>query len=687
MSQSDSVSQASGRPKPLTGRLDRADRKAIIGWALDPFSPQTRVALAVKANGEVIGRVVADQHRPDLEQAGKGDGRCSFRFIGLKMLAPDVEYRIEVCRESDDRPLPGSPIVLPATMPSTMIAAPRPEPQVASHAPPPSQETVGALAGSLDSVSRQRVTGWAQDPDHPDRRVGLAVSIDGRVVGRLLADRFRADLQAAGIGDGNHAFDFMLPKLSPFAAHEVRLLREVDGKDLPGSPFSLEPASQLDAKTEAGLAGLLADIDTDEAERHALAFLAEQTELLLARRAERDSGRLARQAQAEFRRRWAGSLQDAGEAAPAQEALRPRALFVDEFVPYAGRDAGSVAILSHMRAVAALGYEVSFVAARGMEDAGKLAALAEGEGISCFGAPFYYSVEDVLKRQAATFDVVYLHRIINARAYLALVQLYHPKARIIYSVADLHHLRLARQGEIQQRPELVAHSRAVAFAEFAAAAQAHAVVTHSPFEAKLLGERVPANKVHVVPWTVPVRPCAVPFAERAGLAVISQFGHPPNPDSVYWLTRHVMPLVWAEDPLFRCLIAGYGWAADSLPNRDERVEIVGPVDDLMQVFSRVRLTAAPLRFGAGIKGKVLESFAAGIPCVMSAVAAEGIPLPPVLQALVAGNAEDMARIILTLNRDEAANEAAAKAGLAMIAAETSEQRVLEAMAAILPKAG
>ncbi len=303
-------------------------------------------------------------------------------------------------------------------------------------------------------------------------------------------------------------------------------------------------------------------------------------------------------------------------------------------------------------------------------------------GVTVFGSPFYYSVEDVLKRQAATFDVVYLHRVINARAYLVLVQLYQPKARILYSVADLHHLRLARQGEIQQRPELVAHSRAVAFAEFAAAAQAHAVITHSPIEAKLLGERVAANKVHVVPWTVPVRANTVSFADRSGLAVISQFGHPPNPDGVYWLIRHVMPLVWARDPAIRCLIVGYGWTDDSLPNRDERVEIVGPVDDLADIFSRVRLTVAPLRFGAGIKGKVLESFAAGIPCAMTAIAAEGLPLPPVLRELVAGSAEEMAGIILRFHADEAASEAArAEAGLAMIAAETSEQRVIDAMAA------
>src|ERR1700761_4362094 len=142
MSQGDPIPQADDKPRPLTGRLDRADRKAVTGWALEPFAPQIRVALVVKANGEIIGRVVADQHRPDLEHAGKGDGRCSFRFIALKALAPDVEYRIEVCRESDDRALPGCPIVIPA------VGMPRSVPKpVPAAPPPPPQEALGALAG------------------------------------------------------------------------------------------------------------------------------------------------------------------------------------------------------------------------------------------------------------------------------------------------------------------------------------------------------------------------------------------------------------------------------------------------------------------------------------------------------------------------------------------------------------
>jgi len=95
---------------------------------------------------------------------------------------------------------------------------------------------------------------------------------------------------------------------------------------------------------------------------------------------------------------------------------------------------------------------------------------------------------------------------------------------------------------------------------------------------------------------------------------------------------------------------------------------------------------APLRFGAGIKGKVLDSFAAGVPCVMSPIAAEGLALASPLNGLVADGAEAIAEAILRLHDDEALNAAAAAAGLEMIAREASEARVIEALAGALGRA-
>ena len=86
-----------------------------------------------------------------------------------------------------------------------------------------------------------------------------------------------------------------------------------------------------------------------------------------------------------------------------------------------------------------------------------------------------------------------------------------------------------------------------------------------------------------------------------------------------------------------------------------------------------------MTFGAGVKGKVLDSMAAGVPCVCSPVAAEGLELPAALQTLVADGAAALAETILRVHADEAANAAYSREGLALISANHSESRVDEAM--------
>jgi O-antigen biosynthesis protein len=331
----------------------------------------------------------------------------------------------------------------------------------------------------------------------------------------------------------------------------------------------------------------------------------------------------------------------------------------------------------------ALGYEVSFAASDDMGNTAALTRLAEAEGIATCGLPHYSCVEDVLCRQAGTFDLVYLHRVENADRYLLLVRRYCPKARILYSVADLHHLRLARQAQVERRPELLAHSRYLAAVEVMAARRADIVVTHSPAEAELLRREIGFGKVHVVPFAVPSRRQRRPFTERQGIAILSNFEHAPNPDAVHYLARDILPLVWATDPTLICKIVGHGWHTGRLPALDPRIEMIGEVADLDDVFDTVRLTVAPLRFGAGIKGKVLDSFAAGLPCVMTPIAAEGLALTGVLAHLVADNPAELANLILHLHADPAANQQAGLEGARLVASEFCDERVVDALREIL----
>jgi hypothetical protein len=138
-------------------------------------------------------------------------------------------------------------------------------------------------------------------------------------------------------------------------------------------------------------------------------------------------------------------------------------------------------------------------------------------------------------------------------------------------------------------------------------------------------------------------------------------------DAARFLVETVMPLVWARDPAIGCLLVGS--AMPDVVTRLARpgVVAVGAVEDLgAAVFDRVRLTVAPLRYGAGVKGKVLDSFAAGIPCVMSEVAAEGMTLPRALRALVGRDAAGLAELIHRVHADEVFHSGAAQAGLTMI---------------------
>ena len=302
-------------------------------------------------------------------------------------------------------------------------------------------------------------------------------------------------------------------------------------------------------------------------------------------------------------------------------------------------------------------------------------AALETAGIACCCRPLYGSVEEVLQREAAGFQLVYIHRATN----VPLVRHYQPKAYVIYSVADLHHVRLARQAAAEQRPELTEASQRARSVELSAARAADCVITHSEVERALLAAAVPGARIFTVPWAVPCQPGAAPFDKRHGVAFIGSYGHPPNLDAAWWLVQDVMPLVRARDPAITCILAGSSMPDGLRAVVSPGVQAIGFVDQLAGLLDQVRLTVAPLNFGAGIKGKVLDSLAAGIPCACTPIAAEGLDLPPPLDAMVGANAAHLAEVILRLHGDARLNQACREAGLAYIASRQSEARVDELM--------
>ena len=229
----------------------------------------------------------------------------------------------------------------------------------------------------------------------------------------------------------------------------------------------------------------------------------------------------------------------------------------------------------------------------------------------------------------------------------------------------------------------MALSQRTRFVEFVAAVSADAVITHSAQEAEILAKQIPRSKIHTVMWSMMPRPTRVPFAERSGVAFIGSYDHAPNLDASRWLIDEIMPLVRKHKPSIECLLVGSNMPDQLRHLCKDGVVPIGYVKDLAEVFEKVRLTVAPMTYGAGIKGKVIDSLSAGLPCVCTPVAAEGLDLSEALQACVAESAEGLAELICKLHENEEANLACGRAGPDYVGAAFSNEKLDAAMLRVL----
>ncbi len=363
----------------------------------------------------------------------------------------------------------------------------------------------------------------------------------------------------------------------------------------------------------------------------------------------------------------------------AERTVTKRAYFIDDSVPTPDKDAGSNAAVDHMRLLMELGYKVTFLPADNMAKLDPYTAQLQRLGIECQYYPYRWSVEEEFRKAHRKPDLVYLHRHTNASKYATMVRRYFPEARIVYSVADLHYLRMERQAEVEGSADGAAAAARQRQAEMAAMETVDCVIVHSPVEAAMLHEAEPALPVRVVPWTIHKRPATKAFVERSGIAFIGGFGHPPNVDAAHWLASEIVPLLRRKLPDCTTYLVG-----SNMP--DEVAKLVAPglmalgyVPELADILHRVRATIVPLRYGAGIKGKVLESFAHGVPCVMSEMAAEGLELPKDLAWLVAATPNDFAEKLARVHEDVSFNRQLAEAGLAYIEERYSTAAIREAL--------
>lgn len=363
-----------------------------------------------------------------------------------------------------------------------------------------------------------------------------------------------------------------------------------------------------------------------------------------------------------------------------------RAVFIDDSVPTPDQDAGSNAAFQHIRSLQRLGYKVTFIPADNMARISPYTEKLQALGVECIYYPYFMSVEEYFRKSLVSIDLVYLHRFSNGSKYPGLIRRHQPKARIVYNVADLHYLRIEREAELTGSAELASQAATVRQGELAAISAVDATIVHSGIEQQLIATVVPAATVHVVPWAYPLRPVATPAAQRSGVVFVGGYRHKPNVYAACWLVEEIMPRVWQVLPGLPCSLVGSHMPESVRAMASAHVEAIGFVPDVNTIYEQRLLSVAPLRYGAGVKGKVLEAFAAGLPCLMTGCAAEGVALHGDLQTLVADDAEGIAKLIIALHRNPLRVTALGTAGQRMMARHYAEGAVDAAIRSVVDPA-
>jgi glycosyltransferase involved in cell wall biosynthesis len=356
---------------------------------------------------------------------------------------------------------------------------------------------------------------------------------------------------------------------------------------------------------------------------------------------------------------------------PARSAKgSPKALIIDNRWPQPDRDGGSIDVANLVGGLLAFGFEVTFVADQEYDLVSADRDALMRDGVRCVSSSDAPSTKDLLEREGRDIALCVLSRVNGGGRFLKLVIRHCPSAAVVFKAIDLHFVRVEREARVRG----IAADAAIAdlrMREELLVRMADATMVVSAAERQILAEIVPGAYVVEMPVARPVQSSCPPFATRRGIGFIGGFAHTPNGDALDWFFDEIWPLVRRDLPQCEFSIVGSDLPPHLIARLSPGVHYLGHLPDIGPWFDSLRLSVAPLRFGAGAKGKVASSLAAGVPCVTTSIGAEGMRLHHGETVLVADTAQDFAARIRDAYKDQALWERLSANGLAHAALELS----------------
>jgi GT2 family glycosyltransferase len=366
--------------------------------------------------------------------------------------------------------------------------------------------------------------------------------------------------------------------------------------------------------------------------------------------------------QIKFFERWKSVLSTHQENGQDVERERDRyvskrILVIDDYTPAPDKDSGSVRMYAILKILADSGAKVVFIPSNlAYED--RYSASLQALGVEVLFHPHVQSIKEHLKKSGHVYDSIILSRAYVAECFIDAVVEYAPRSTLLFDTVDLHFLREMRQAEIEQDEG----KRRAAFKrrdlELNLVRQSDITLVVSGAEVGLLreayleqypGESPP--RIEVLSNIHHAHGCNKGFHERKDILFIGGYNHAPNVDAVIYFVEQIFPLIRKKINGIRFLIIG-SHVPDSIAKLDgDGVDVVGYVDDIKPYFDNIMLSVAPLRYGAGVKGKINSSMSFGVPVVSTTVGVEGMWLQEG-EVAVADDPESFADAVVQIYSDE-----------------------------------
>ena len=322
-------------------------------------------------------------------------------------------------------------------------------------------------------------------------------------------------------------------------------------------------------------------------------------------------------------------------------------VFISGALPTHDKDSGSNRLLEIILAFKKLNYNC-IICVENVFENDKYVQFYKQLGVIVYVESLQFDSYKTFLKSLKSIDYIWYYGPNTLKKYVDKVSKFLPKTKSIFDMVDIHFLRYQRAIEIDpNRISLKKRYKKYFTIETKLAKKVDFVIAISDKEKAFMSDYLPNNEIVTISNVhyPKVKQVDIPtFENRENLLFIGS-SHAPNIDAVHYLYNEIMPLVWAKLPNVKVQIIGsVNKEINSITH--ENIEFLGFVENVAPYFLNSKVMIAPLRYGAGVKGKVGQAFEFYLPVVTTSIGAEGMFLENEIHAMIADNPTDFANKII-----------------------------------------